>query len=75
MRNHATQIVAVDFFTVPTVPFRVLFVFVVLAHERRKIRHFAITEAPSAGWTAQQVVEAFAFEPASKYLLWDRDGI
>ena len=75
LRNHAAQIVAVDFFTVPTVTFRVLFGFVILAHERRKIRHIAITEAPSAGWTAQQVVEAFAFEPASKYLLRDRDGI
>jgi putative transposase len=75
LRNHAAQIVAVDFFTVPTVIFRVLFVFVILAHERRRIRHIAITEAPSAGWTAQQVVEAFAFEPASKYLLRDRDGI
>ena len=75
LRNHATQIVAVDFFTVPTVTFRVLFVFVILGHDRRKIRHFAITEAPSADWPAQQVVEAFAFEPASKYLLRDRDGI
>lgn len=75
LRNHAAQIVAVDFFTVPTVTFRLLFVFVILAHDRRRIRHFAITEAPSADWTAQQVVEAFAFEPASKYLLRDRDAI
>ena len=75
LRNHAAQIVSVDFFTVPTVTFRLLFVFVVLAHDRRRIRHFAITEAPSADWTAQQVVEAFAFAPASNYLLRDRDGI
>jgi putative transposase len=53
----------------------VLFVFVILAHDRRRIRHIAITKASSAGWTAPQVVEALAFEPASKYLLRDRDGI
>ena len=75
LRNHAAQTIAVDFFTVPTATFRVLFVFVILAHERRKIRPIAITEAPSAGWTAQQVVEAFPFEPAPKYLLRDRDDI
>jgi putative transposase len=60
---------------VPTVTFRVLFVFVVLAHERRKVRHFAVTEAPSASWAGQQVVNAFPFEVPPTYLLRDRDGI
>ena len=75
LRNHTKQIVAVDFFTVTTVTFRVLFVFVVLAHERRKVRHFAVTEAPSASWAGQHVVNAFPFEVPPKYLLRDRDGI
>jgi hypothetical protein len=50
LRNHTKQLISVDFFTVPTITFRVLFVFVVLAHERRKVLHFAVTEAPSASW-------------------------
>lgn len=74
LRNHTHQLIAVDFFTVPTVTFRVLFVFVVLAHERRKVLHFAVTEAPSAAWAGQQIVNAFPFETPPKYLLRDRDG-
>jgi transposase InsO family protein len=75
LRNHAKEIVAIDFFTIPTATFRVLFVFVVLAHERRKVVHFAVSESPSAGWTGQQLVNAFPFEMAPKYLRRDRDGI
>jgi len=75
LRDQASQLIAVDFFTVPTVTFRVLFVFVVLAQERRKVLHFAVTEAPSASWTGQQVVNAFPFATAPHYLLRDRDGI
>ena len=52
-----------------------LFVFVVLAHERRRVRHFAVTDAPSAAWAGQQIVNAFPFETPPKYLLRDRDGI
>lgn len=75
LRNQASQLIAGDFFTVPTVTFRVLFVFVVLAHERRRVLHFAVTESPSASWTGQQVVNAFPFATAPHYLLRDRDGI
>ena len=75
LRNHTRQLIAVDFFTVPTVTFRVLFVFVVLAHERRRVLHFAVTEVPSAAWAGQQIVNAFPFETSPKYLLRDRDGI
>ena len=75
LRNHAKELVAGDFFTVPTVTFRVLFVFVVFAHERRKVLHFAVTEAPSASWAGQQIVNAFPFETPPKYLLHDRDGV
>jgi hypothetical protein len=74
LHNHTKQIAAIDFFTVPTATFRVLIVFIVLAHERRKVVHFAITEAPSAFWTGQQLVDAFPFETPPKILLRDRDG-
>jgi putative transposase len=75
LRNHTQQIVAIDFFTVPTATFRVLSVFVVLAQARRKVVHFAITEAPSACWTGQQLVNAFPFEVAPRFLVRDRDRI
>ena len=75
LHNHTKELVAVDFFTVPTATFRVLYVFLVLAHERRKVLHFHITQAPSAGWAAQQMVEAFPFTTPPRYLLRDRDGI
>jgi hypothetical protein len=74
LRNHTQQLIAVDFFTVPTITFRVLFAFVVLAHERGKLLHFAVTEAPSAAWTGQQIVNAFPFAAPPKHLLRDRDG-
>lgn len=75
LTNHASEIAAIDFFVVPTVTFRLLFGFVVLLHERRQIVHFNVTDHPSAAWTAQQVIEAFPFDEAPKYLLRDRDPI
>jgi putative transposase len=65
----------VDFFVVPTVLFKVLFVFVVLAHERRRVVHINVTDAPTAQWTAQQLVEAFPWQTAPRYLLRDRDAV
>jgi transposase InsO family protein len=73
--NHARDLIAVDFFAVPTATFRVLYVFLVLAHARRKILHFNITHRPSASWTAQQLIEAFPFASPPRYLLRDRDSI
>jgi putative transposase len=73
--NHLRSLVSVDFFTVPTVLFKVLFVFVVLAHERRRVVHINITDAPTAQWTAQQLVEAFPWQTAPRYLLRDRDAV
>ncbi len=67
--------VSVDFFTVPTVSFRVLFVFVVLAHHRRRIVHFNVTEHPTAGGTGQQMVEVFPEDTAPRHLLRNRDKI
>ena len=61
-----------DFFVVPTVTCRLLYVLVVITHERRKIIHFNITAAPTAEWTAQQVVNAFPYDTLPKYLLRDR---
>jgi len=75
LANHAGQIAAVDFFTVPTVTFRVLYVFLVLRHDRRHIVHFNVTTNPTARWTAQQIVEAFPFDTAPRFLLRDRDGV
>ena len=73
--NHLDTLVSVDFFTVPTVLFHVLFVFVVLAHDRRRILSVNVTSNPSASWAANQVVQAFPWESAPRYLLRDRDGI
>ena len=75
LRNHAGAISAMDFFVVPTVTCRLLYVLVVITHERRKIIHFNITGAPTAEWTAQQVVNAFPYDTLPKYLLRDRDSI
>ena len=73
LNNHLTQIAAVDFFVVPTITYRILFVFVVLAHERRRIVHFNVTAHPTAEWTAQQITEAFPWDTAPRFLLRDRD--
>ena len=73
LRNHIGQIVAADFFVVPTATYRLLFVLVLLAHDRRRIRHIAVTAHPTAAWTAHQLREAFPWDQAPRYLLHDRD--
>jgi transposase InsO family protein len=75
LRNHTQDLVSIDFFVVPTATFRVLYVFLVLEHERRRILHFNVTEGPSAQWTAQQLVNAFPHDSAPKYVIRDRDKI
>jgi len=75
LRNHLRTSAACDFIVVPTAIFRLLFCFVILTHDRRRIVHFNVTAHPTAEWTAQQTREAFtgdATEP--RYLLRDRDG-
>ena len=74
LTNHLQQMASMDFFTVPTATFRVLFVFIVLSHDRRRVMHFNVTDHPSEEWTAQQIREAFPWE-APKYLIRDRDAI
>ena len=59
----------------PTVTFRILFVFVVLSHDRRRVLHFNVTEHPTAEWTGRQLIEAFPWDTAPRYLIRDRDGI
>ena len=59
LKNHAGEIAAVDFFTVPTITFRALFCFIVLRHGRRRLVHFNVTPHPSSLWAAQQIAEAF----------------
>ena len=75
LANHVKDIVACDFFTVPTVTFRVLFVFLMLAYERRPMVSFNVTDHPTAQWPAPQIVEAFPWDTAPRYLLRDRDAI
>jgi transposase InsO family protein len=75
LRNHTQDLVSIDFFVVPTATFRVLYVFLVLEHERRRIVHCNVTDAPSAQWTGQQLVNAFPDDSAPKYIIRDRDKI
>jgi putative transposase len=73
--NHHEELVAIDFFTVPTVSFKILYVFVVMEHSRRRVVHWNVTAHPTSRWTAQQIIEAFPFATAPKYLIRDGDGI
>jgi len=73
--NHLTDIVAIDFLTVPTATFRIMFCFIVLRHHRRMVVHFNVTSNPTAQWTAQQIVDAFPYDEAPRFLLRDRDSI
>jgi len=75
LTNHVRDLVSIDFFTVPTAGFRVLFVLVVLVHHRRRVVHFNVTEHPTAQWTAQQIVDAFPNDSAPSYLVRDRDTV
>jgi putative transposase len=75
LKNHAKDLVSADFFVVPTITFQLLFVFVILDHDRRRPIHFAVTANPTAEWTARQLLEAFPWDNAPRYLLRDRDSI
>lgn len=75
LKNHRKEIWAMDFFTVPTLYFKVLYVFIIISHDRRKIEHFAVTTNPSSAWVAQQIREATPFGETPKYLIHDNDSI
>ena len=73
LTNHMKQLAAADFFVVPTATYRLLFGLVLLAHDRRRIVHVAVTDHPTAAWTAQQFREAFPWDGAPRYVMHDRD--
>ncbi len=75
LANHAKDIIALDFFTVPTATFRILFILIILSHDRRRILHVNVTKHPTAAWTARQLLEACGLEDEPRYLLRDRDAI
>jgi hypothetical protein len=75
LNNHVKELASTDFFVVPTLSFRVLFVFLVLAHHRRRVLHFNVTAHPTSEWTAQQIAEASPWDSPPRYLLHDRDSI
>ena len=75
LENHTHDIAAIDFFVVPTVRFQLLYCFIVLRHDRRRVVHFNVTRHPTARWTGQQVVEAFPYDEAPRFMIRDRDGI
>ena len=72
LTNHVQQIMAADFFVVPTATGRLLFVLVMLAHHRRRVVHVAVTAHPTAAWTAQQLREAFPWDDAPRFLIRNR---
>ena len=74
MRNHAAGIGAMDFLVVPTINFRLLFVLVILRHERRRLISLSVTDHPTAEWIARQITEAFPWDEAPTHLIRDRDA-
>jgi hypothetical protein len=75
LANHVTAFASMDFFTVSTLTGRLLFAFVILSHDRRRIVHVNCTGTPTSAWTAQQLVEAFPDDTAPGWLLRDRDNV
>ncbi len=75
LKNHTKQLASIDFFTVPTITFRILYVFLVLSHARRRVVHFNVTSHPTAEWTSQQLLQAFPYDAVPQYVLRDRDRI
>ena len=74
LRNHREAIAAMDFFTVPTVTFSLLYCFFIIGHDRRRILHFNVTRHPTSTWIAQQLREAFPYQSAPKFLIFDHDA-
>jgi transposase InsO family protein len=74
LSNHREVIAAMDFFTVPTLTFGVLYCFFVITHDRRRIVHFNVTKHPASAWVIQQLREAFPYDAAPQYLIFDRSS-
>ena len=75
IQTHLGQSVGIDFFTIPTMTFTVLYGFVVIDHLRRRLLHLDVTEHPTAQWTAQHIIETFPEHSAPRFLFRNRDGI
>src|SRR5271163_423128 len=73
LRNEVASIAAIDMFVVPSATFRLMFVVLILVHDRRKLVHFNVTRNPTAAWLSRQVTEAFPWDTAPRFLLRDRD--
>src|SRR5271163_297296 len=73
LSNHREAIAAMDFFTVPTLAFGVLYCFFVIAHRRRRILHYNVTQHPTTAWVAQQLREAFPYDSSPEFLIFDRE--
>ncbi len=73
LNNHREAIAAMDFLTVPTLTFGVLYCFFVIAHDRRRILHYNVTRHPTTTWVAQQLREAFPYDSAPRFLILDRE--
>jgi putative transposase len=74
LRNHQEAIVGMDFFTVPTATFDILYVLVFVHHARRRVVHLAVTKWPTAAWVVQQLRKAFPFDEGPRFLIFDRDA-
>jgi hypothetical protein len=74
LRDHREAIAAMDFSTVPTITFSVLYCFFVIGHDRRRILHFNVTKHPTSSWIVQQLREGFPFGSALRFLIFDRDA-
>ena len=74
LANHLGDLASIDLFIVPTATYGVLYAFIVLRHERRRVVHFDVTSHPTSAWLGQQLVEAFPWETAPQYLIRDRDA-
>jgi putative transposase len=75
LENHVGCLASMDLFVVPTAAFRLLYGFIILRHDRRRIVQFGVTEHPTAIWIAQQITEAFPWDTAPRYMIRDRDGV
>jgi transposase InsO family protein len=74
LRNHREALAAMDFFTVPTITFGVLYCFFVIGHDRRRTLQFNVAQHPTSLWVVQQLREAFPYESAPRFLIFDRDA-
>jgi transposase InsO family protein len=74
LRNHREVITAMDFFSVPTITFKLLYCFFVIDHSRRRILHFNVTAHPTAEWVCQQLRHALPNDSTYKYAILDRDS-